>query len=218
MSDDQKSYYEIGDRQYPRVTNIIGIVEKSGLARWRGRVGNTEADRISKEATDFGKGFHEVVAQINHGMHTQRGWFPPDRYREMAYNYIQWMNDNIESIEGVEELVWSEIDGYAGTLDLRAKIRHDKLSSIVDVKTSKYVSIDWPLQLSAYRKAKKERGIETQRRMILRVNKEPPYAVDMYDYKDHEEDEVIFNHTLEIWKWLQRDKERHKDALVIGGL
>ena len=38
----------------PRVSTILAVENKPFLHTWRARVGNQEADRVSKEATDLG--------------------------------------------------------------------------------------------------------------------------------------------------------------------
>lgn len=215
---EQQSYYEIDGVQYPRVTNILRVLDKPGLARWRGRVGNQEADRISKVGQNVGTAFHEIAADIGRGIHLQRGWKPQAEFREMAYSYIDWLHKYIGSIQAVEERVYSMTRKYAGTLDLRATVRNDTYPSIFDVKTSNNTSVDWPLQLSAYKQAKEELGDHTERRIIVRVPKTAPFVVEMYEYKDHEEDEMIWNYALACWDWAEKDKKRHAQAKVIGGL
>lgn len=214
---EQKSYYEIDGKQYPRVTHVLGVIEKPGISRWRGRVGNTEADRISREASDLGAKFHETVSEINRGEHLKNFWRPPEGLQEMAEEYIRWMHQDVEEILGIEELVYSDEEEYAGTMDLYARIRGDDLPSIIDIKTGNSISADWPLQLSAYRKAAFERGRPSKRRIVIRIPKIGKIKVERYEYKEHERDEAIWSNTLKIWHWLQEDKKRAKDALVISG-
>ncbi len=146
---EQKSYYDIDGEQYPRVTHILGILDKPGIARWRGRLGNAEADRVAKEGSDIGTRFHEVAAEINRGAHLKNFWRPPADLEDMAQEYIRWLHTDIESIQGIEELVYSDKDVFAGTMDLYATIRGDEMPSIIDIKTSNNIGPDWPLQLMA---------------------------------------------------------------------
>lgn len=217
-SNEQKSYYDIDGVQYPRVTHVLQAIDKPGLARWRGRIGNAEADKVSADGAALGTEFHSIVADINRGMHNQRGWQPPGHLREMAFAYIDWLHKYASSVQEVEKLVVSEKDVYAGTGDVVLTFRGDKNPSIVDIKTSNYVSMDWPLQLSAYRKALIEQGMEIERRVIVRVPKVGKCVIEMYDYKDHEEDELMWDNVLKMWRWMRNEKQRAKDALVISGL
>jgi hypothetical protein len=151
-------------------------------------------------------------------MHTRRGWYPPSQFREQIKAYIDWINKYIEEILFVEKLVVSEEHTYAGTADLIAKFHGDSLPSIIDVKTSNSVVSDWPLQLSAYKLAMKEEGIEAQRRIIVRIPKKGKIVAEMYQYKNHEEDEEMWLHTLASWRWLQTDQERIANAKVHDGM
>lgn len=214
----QNSYYEIGGKKYPRVTHVLKVIEKPGLARWRGRVGNSEADRIANEGAAIGTEFHGIVADINRGEHLKRGWQPPGKFRNMAYAYIDWLHHEVDSVEAVEQLVYSDEHSYAGTLDLLVKFKNDPLPSIVDVKTSNYVSADWPLQLAAYRKALREQGTDTYRRVIIRVPKTGDGEPELYDYRNHEEDEAMWLNILQLWNWMRDDKERQKQAFMPAGL
>lgn len=218
MSDsDQKSYYEKNGIQYPRTTHILGIIEKPGLARWRGRVGNAAADLKSQEGRKIGNDFHLVAADINRGLHQKRGWQPPGELRIMAFNYIEWLHKNIEKILSVEKTVYSDEYLYGGTMDLEGILRGDQEPSIIDIKTSTYVDLSWPLQLSAYKRAAEEEdGMPRKRRIIAHVPKDGK-PVRAYEYKNHDEDDKTWLSVLNIWNWAQKDKERQKSSLVVVG-
>lgn len=217
MASDQKSYYDIDGEQYPRVTHILGILDKPGLARWRGRLGNAEADKVAKDGSDIGTAFHEVAAQVGRGEHQDKFWRPPSDLAEMTTAYINWFHRNIESVQEVEHLVYSNEMVYAGTMDLYATIRGDSQPSIIDIKTSNAVGPDWPLQLTAYQLAAAELGLPSKRRIVIRVPKVGKIEVEAYEYKDHDEDAEAWVRTLGMWRWMQRDKDRTKLARVIAG-
>lgn len=217
MAEHQLSYYVIDGVQYPRVTNILKIIDKPGLSRWRGRLGNAEADRVAKAGSDFGTEFHALASDINRGEHLKRGWQPPGEFRNQAFAYIDWLHKHVSSIQAVEKRTYSPQRCYAGTLDLLATIRGDSLPSIIDIKTSNNTSIDWPLQLTAYKEAEEELGQPIQRRLIVRVPKTAPYDVVVFDYKNHDDDSIVWDNTLRLWLWCQGDKERHSMAKVVAG-
>ena len=56
-----KRYYNIGDgKKYPSVTTILGaMTDKSGIDKWRKRVGNEKADAISKFSSNRGTVMHQ---------------------------------------------------------------------------------------------------------------------------------------------------------------
>lgn len=214
MASNQDHFYEIDGIKYPRVTSILNAIDKPGLARWRGRIGNTEADRVSKEGAKVGTAFHEIAADINRGMHRERGWRPPEELRAMAFSYIDWLNRNVDEIVAVERLVYSQRRRYAGTTDLVAILKGDDLPTVLDIKTSNSVSPEWPLQLSAYKMALTEEGIITLRRAIVHVPKKGDPTAIQYTYMEHEDDAEAWLQALGIWNWIQRDKERTKAALA----
>ena len=59
-------YYKIYDGTLlPSVTTILGrMVSKDGLAAWRKRIGNPEADRISDVARQRGSILHDAVEKL----------------------------------------------------------------------------------------------------------------------------------------------------------
>lgn len=211
---DQPNFYEINGEKYPRVTHVLKAVSKPGLDRWRGRLGNTEADRVAREGSSVGNEFHTIVADINRGIHKTRGWRPESKYKDMAYAYIDWLHHEIESIQEVELTVHSMEYGYAGTMDLLATFRGDSAPSIIDLKTSNSVSSDWPLQLSAYSRAYNEMtGIVALKRVIVRVPKRGECIPETYVYEEHDEDDAAWRDLLSFWHWTEKDKERQKKAL-----
>ena len=59
-------YYRIHDGTLlPSVTTILGrMISKDGLAAWRKRIGNPEADRISGAARQRGSILHDAVEKL----------------------------------------------------------------------------------------------------------------------------------------------------------
>jgi hypothetical protein len=208
-------FYEKDGLYFPRVTHVLSSLGKPGLDRWRGRIGNYEADRIATEAKDLGTAFHAVAADIGRGAHTQRGWSPPDHFRTMAFAYIDWLHRYVSDVLLVEHTTYNEEPRYGGTLDLLGRLRGDTALCIFDVKTSSQPSSDWPLQLSAYRKSMRAEGYDVDRRIIVRIPKKGECIPEMYEYKEHDRDEKIWEQVLEYWLWVQEDKKRQKDALTL---
>ena len=52
-------YYETPEgKRYPSVTSVVGIRSKSDILEWRKRVGEEEANRISRRAANRGTKIH----------------------------------------------------------------------------------------------------------------------------------------------------------------
>ena len=56
-------YYDVGQSQlFPSVTTILGkMTDKSGIAKWRKKIGEKEADRISKFSANRGTVMHQMI-------------------------------------------------------------------------------------------------------------------------------------------------------------
>jgi hypothetical protein len=194
-------HYTIDGERYPSVTTVLGMLEKSGLAQWRGLVGNAEADRISKEATDYGTAIHELVERVNRG---NRGpWGEPDD--TFVAPYIAWYDEHVETVLGAERLLVSKRFKYAGTADGVVILKGDTDATIIDLKTSKtdLAQHEWALQLAAYALAVEEEGTPCRRRIIVRIPKNAPGTLHVLEIPedDLERDQRAFLNVLKIWRW-----------------
>ena len=52
--------YRVGDSLYPSVTTVIGHSKKESIMRWRKKVGEEEANKISKRASTRGNKCHKL--------------------------------------------------------------------------------------------------------------------------------------------------------------
>ena len=52
--------YRVGDSLYPSVTTVIGHSKKKSIMEWRNRVGEEEANKISKRASTRGNKCHKL--------------------------------------------------------------------------------------------------------------------------------------------------------------
>lgn len=165
-----KRYYDVGlkTKLLPSVTTILGkMTDKSGLDEWRKRVGDTEADRISKFSANRGTIMHQMIeyflenqdlikaerlkyAQTKIIEFVKNEGYSEDELnvgRTLFYNfYNNGIFDRIKRVISIEETLWSlQMGGYAGRVDI---IYEDFSGNIIilDFKTS--------------RKPKKEEWIE----------------------------------------------------------
>ena len=56
-----KRVYEIGDEKYPSISTICSFRNRKSIAEWRARVGDAEANKISKRATTAGTTVHSMI-------------------------------------------------------------------------------------------------------------------------------------------------------------
>jgi len=133
--------YTINGTSYPRVTTVLGIIEKPALRNWYKNqalerceislkqhqlapLSEAEIDAIIQEASKqpnktrdaaggFGKDAHTA---IEHYIRTGNMPVEPE-FQRVVSAYDEWRTTNGLSIEISENLVWDGGIGYAGTVD-----------------------------------------------------------------------------------------------------
>ena len=172
-----KRYYIIEENKYPSVTTVLGaMTDSSGLDAWRKRVGEEEADRISKFSANRGTIMHQMIeyflgsekdsqkerlkeAQTLIIEFSKEEGFTEeelDMGRRLFYSfYNNGFFDKISKVISIEETLYShQMGGYAGRVDNIYENAKAHLL-ILDFKTSrKRKKKDWIknyfLQISAY--------------------------------------------------------------------
>lgn len=208
-------FYEIDGEKYPRVTSVCAIVANDYLAYWRGRVGNAEADRVSREATQLGTRAHEAIERYvkrktcvcADGCNDQ----PCSGFMEslggditrIVQAYIDWHAEHVRAVVASERLAVSRLHKFAGTVDLVAVLDSDPLPTVIDIKTSNSVSETWGLQTAAYQLALDEDGIECGRRVIVQLPSREPGVCHQHALDDHEKDQRAFLNALKLYVWKQ---------------
>jgi hypothetical protein len=194
-------HYVINGERYPSVTTILNMLEKSGLAKWRGSVGNIEADRISLEATTHGTAIHSLVEIVNRGNRQQLG--PLER--AIIDPYVRWFDENVSACLAAEKLLSSRQWKFAGTTDAIMLMLADEATAIVDFKTSKtdLAQREWALQTAAYALAAEEEEIEATRRIIVRIPKSEPGSLYVTEFPVDEllDDQRAFLAVLRVFQW-----------------
>ena len=153
--------YFTPDGDYPSITTVLGkTANNPWLQAWKDRVGEEEAARISKLATDRGTLVHEYAEKYFNG---------EDIFSDLAVetsDVIQMSKDlikiaeiGVEEIWGQEQILWSNKYRYAGRCDM-VGIWKGK-PSIIDFKTSKKTKYirqikDYFIQCCAYAVAHNE--------------------------------------------------------------
>ena len=129
--------YHTPDGSYPSLTTILGkTANNPWLEQWKLRVGEEEAARVSKEATDRGTLIHTFAERHFNGdsiweeLRTQ-----PLDVRQMSRDLISLVSTGVEEVWGQEQVLWSNKYKYAGRTDM-VGIWKGK-PAIIDFKTSK---------------------------------------------------------------------------------
>ena len=132
--EDGKRYYVTPNgNKLPSVTTVIGAMKKKEIMAWRARVGEEEANRVSRKASGRGTNVHTLCERYLNN--EKLGDVMPDA-KEMFVDLIPYLK-RINNIHYQEQALWSEQIGLAGRVDCIAEF--DGVLSVIDFKTSKRI-------------------------------------------------------------------------------
>ena len=168
--------YKTPDGPFPSITTILSRLSRDGISKWRKRVGEEEANRVSRVSSTRGTRIHKICEDyINNKEPDIRS--PLDK--EMFMNMQEVLDGSIQEVYGQELPLYSKHLGIAGRVDLVCK--WNGKTAIVDFKTSaklkKREFVDsYYMQATAYCIMFEEMtGIPVDRFVILiGVDQEPP--------------------------------------------
>ena len=130
---DGKRYYILPDgSKLPSVTTVVGAKKKQGILEWRARVGEEEANRISKQATSRGTNVHTICENYLNNKQDYMKGIMPDAV-EYFLSIKPYLN-NIDNIHYQEAALWSKKVGMAGRVDCIGEYEGEL--SVIDFKTA----------------------------------------------------------------------------------
>ena len=135
-------HYETPDgKKYPSITTCLSILSEKGIAAWRKRVGDVEADKISFRASTRGTAVHEIIEDyINNVPDYTKKYMP-----NIVANFLdvkEILDTRIGKVYAQEVPLYSHHLGVAGRVDCVGVF--DGKPSIIDYKTSmKPKRLDW---------------------------------------------------------------------------
>ena len=102
--------------KYVSITSLLGNLSKQSIIEWRRRVGEAEANKISRQASSRGTRVHNICeSYIQNQVGILEGELPDAI--EM-FNSIVPLLDRIDNIHVVEGALFSDDLGVAGRTDL----------------------------------------------------------------------------------------------------
>lgn len=162
--------------EFPSITTVLGETsDKTGLIKWRERVGEVEAERISELSRQRGTMMHRLIElykqlggekserleklkslaktdpeinEVPEEFH-QQGW---EFFNKFYYNSSMFF-DQVSEVLAAEKFLWSKY-GYAGTVDNVSKMIDNRIL-VIDYKNSRKPKLeawvqDYFIQGSAY--------------------------------------------------------------------
>ena len=123
-------------KNYPSITTVLSILSEDSIAKWRKKVGNKEADRISSIASTRGTAVHELIEQYidNESMNDLKTKFNPNVVQSFL-SVKEILDERIGKVYGQELPLYSDHLCVAGRVDCVAEF--DGKISIIDFKTSR---------------------------------------------------------------------------------
>ena len=125
-------YYNIGgeNKKLVSITSVISHYSKEKFAKWRKRVGEEEANRITKRSTSRGTDTHTLIE--NYLLNEELPEVQP--ISEMLFKLAKPSLNRINNIHCLESSLYSEILGVAGSVDTIGEF--DGELAVIDYKTS----------------------------------------------------------------------------------
>ena len=136
----------------PSITTVLSILSRDSIAKWRKRVGEEEANRISTRASGRGTRVHEIIEKYVNNEPNYRDGYTPDIIQSFL-DVKPILDERLTQVYAQEAPLYSTHLGVAGRVDC-VGIFDGKLS-IIDYKTSmKPKKVEWIknyfMQESAY--------------------------------------------------------------------
>jgi ATP-dependent exoDNAse (exonuclease V) beta subunit len=124
-------FYVIGDKRYPSVTTVLGQNNKQHIDEWREKIGEKEADKISKYAANRGSAIHDLAeSYLKTGKIEEKNPFLLSLFLPLS----KWLDNNIQEVILLETPLYSHKLKMAGRVDCVAKV-NNKIC-VIDFKTS----------------------------------------------------------------------------------
>ena len=132
--------YLVDGMMWPSVTTVIGHSKKKSIMEWRNRVGEEEANKISKRASTRGNKCHKLCELYLENKSINK--YSDDPLSMGMFYQIKPYLDSIDNIHALEAPLCSSLLKMAGRVDCIAEYNGEL--AIIDFKTStKYKREEW---------------------------------------------------------------------------
>ena len=159
----------------PSVTQILNaVIAKPGLQKWANQLGlnNKNINDESRATLDIGKLLHAYIQADLEGAVVDEVGYTQEQInlaKQSFAQYLRWKDSRQIKIIKTEYVMVSEKYRYGGTID--ALLEVDGELTLLDWKTSNYISLDYKLQIAAYLYLLQEQNIMPSRVGVLRLPK-----------------------------------------------
>lgn len=173
-----RTYTAPDGNTYPSITTVLSILSREAIQEWRARVGEEEANKVSRIASGRGTAVHDLLERyVNNDPEFSKGVMP--HIMQSFHDVKEQLDTRLSKVYAQEAPLYSEHLGLAGRVDCVGV--WDGKNSIVDYKTSrKLKKKEWVkgyfMQCCAYAIMWEERtGMPiTQLVVLIAVDNEEP--------------------------------------------
>ena len=126
-------YYDTPNgKKYPSITSLLSKESREAIRQWRKRVGEEEANKITKKAANRGSLMHDVIEKYLYNKNLLEEYNRSDLH---FFNKVKRHINKIDNIFALEIPVFCHDIELAGRADCIAE--YDGVPSIIDFKTSR---------------------------------------------------------------------------------
>ena len=163
---------------YPSITTVLSILSRDSIQAWRARVGEEEANKVSRVAAGRGTAVHDLLEKyVNNDPDFDQGVMP--HILQSFHDVKEQLDTRLSKVYAQEAPLYSNHLGVAGRVDCVGV--WDGKNSIVDYKTSRRLKKkEWVkgyfMQCCAYAIMWEERTGQpiTQLVVLIAVDNEEP--------------------------------------------
>jgi len=129
-----RTYLDPDGHSYPSITTVLSILSEEAIQAWRARVGEEEANRISRQASTRGTKVHTILEKyVDNDPDYLKGEMP---HNIQTFKDIQpVIDESLTKVYAQEVPLYSKHLGVAGRVDLVGQWKG--VDSIIDWKTSR---------------------------------------------------------------------------------
>ena len=119
----------------PSITSVTSFYNRQIFINWRKRVGDAEANKITKKATARGTEYHEAAQMYLENKEMNWEYFTP--VTKYMFHHATPYLDKINNIHAIERTLYSEYLGLAGRVDCIGEYEGEL--AVIDFKTSEKI-------------------------------------------------------------------------------
>jgi len=134
--DGSRVYVNASGVAYPSATTVLGVLSRDGIAAWRKRVGEEEADKISNQASTRGTKIHSLTESYlkNEDLEEAYKTTKASLLDVEMFKKFKPVLDSIGEIHCQELALYSDHLRMAGRVDCIAE--YNGVRAVIDFKTS----------------------------------------------------------------------------------